>query len=54
MECGQNLLARLVLIQGNEGVNIDIREGCDGEMGVEELRGRLHVQVWPGCLPLRH
>jgi hypothetical protein len=26
VECGQNLLARLMLIRGDEGVDIDIRE----------------------------
>jgi hypothetical protein len=33
VERGQNLLACLMLIRGNEGVDIDIREECGGEMG---------------------
>jgi hypothetical protein len=33
VECGQNLLACLILIRGDKGVDIDTREECGCEMG---------------------
>jgi hypothetical protein len=32
-ECGQNLLACLMLIRGDKGVDIDVREECGCKMG---------------------
>jgi hypothetical protein len=53
VECGQNLLACLMLIRGDEGMDIDIREECDGEMGDglekdREAGGVFRCVIWGG------
>ena len=58
VECGQNLLVCLILIRGDEGVDINIREECGCEMGDGPEKHReagcmLRCGHWPGCLPPR-
>jgi hypothetical protein len=47
IECGQNHLVCLMLIRGDEGVDIDIREECGCEMGEKNSEAGNGASVRP-------